>query len=273
MFSTAHTLKTMSSARVTGKKLENNAAAINTTADTGVMTGTDNEPTEETAGGVAAKLFPRKFDGGPSKEWVKMTKLKDELTTGPDKMTPFGQRVRQDQDLRELLKAEESAKEVAFDSWFAENWNKADLPTRVLAQKLHPEFYARREQMMMDRAMLALKIKKIQLRGPRDEEDMQIVYGLQSGDIELPDGWDVIGFIPPTGPDGAKKAWGKEMLKQGTFWQTGAKHQANAATNRDIRGGGIGQGNVYGASNIGNTMLYGDGGTQNATKGIWSRLF
>lgn len=267
----------MSSARNTGKQLDDRAQAINTVVAPGVVTAPDNEADAQTAGGIAAKTFPRRFKG-PDPEWIKMQKLKNQLVEqgGADaqamQMTPFGQKVLSEKDLKELLKVEESAKEVAFDAWFQKNWNKADLPTRILAQKLHPEFYAQREQMMADKAALALKIKKIQLRGPRDEEDLQIIYGMQSGDIELFPGWDVIGFVPEGGNGRNTTRWERQMEGQYTFWDTGNVKQQNAIDNRGNRGD-LGATELYGNANLGNRMLFGRGGNRTATEGIWNRLF
>lgn len=255
--------------RNVGRKLQNTADEYNRKMDPGLITGADNDADPSSAGGVDAKSFPRQFQGGPSKEWVKMQQLKDEMTTDPaTQMTKFGQRILTDNDLKQLLKAEESAKEVALDSWFQQNWNKADLPTRILAQKLYPEFYEKRENDMMTHAEMVLKIKKIQLRGPRTPEEVQIVYGIESGDIALYEGWDKIGYVP--GLNKAQDTWMGEMLKKYTFWDTSTKRAGNAKTNITV-GGGLGTDpNMY-TNNMGNKLLFADAG-KTPTQNIFSRL-
>jgi hypothetical protein len=47
---------------------------------------------------------------------------------------------------------------------------------------------------MIERAKLALRIKLLQLRGPKNEKDLILEWGLQTGRIKLDNGWDRVGM-------------------------------------------------------------------------------
>jgi hypothetical protein len=47
---------------------------------------------------------------------------------------------------------------------------------------------------MIERAKLALRIKLLQLRGAKNEKDLILMWGLQTGRIKLDEGWDRVGM-------------------------------------------------------------------------------
>lgn len=173
----------------TGKRLEQVAERFNEGAQTGVVTR--GRPAVD---GGPETQFPRKFDAGTA-EWDRMTAVKQSLVVDPATgMTPFGRLQFSDRDAQALLRKEDVLREAEFDSWFNQNFNKADLATRRLAQEIYPEFFAKREAEMINRAKLALQIALIQLRGPKTEEDLMIQFGIENGDVTLEEGWNVIGY-------------------------------------------------------------------------------
>lgn len=179
----------MSRAAVRGKRLNRVAQDWSNAMDGGVKTS-DNKTD---AAGREVPTYTRRFNDGVSAadEALQLkTKLITDKRTGA---TPFGVATFDEKDARLLLKKQAEAKEADFDGWFGENYHLADLPTRQLAAKLNPDYYASREREMVQRAKMALRIKLIDFRGPRDEEDLRIKYGLETGDIVLGEGWDRIG--------------------------------------------------------------------------------
>ncbi len=141
-------------------------------------------------GGAQAVSFPRKFDA--------RSKMDDEMNTkmqlmDENGMTPFGQVYYDDKVGRWLERKAAVAEAANFDSYFAQNFNKNDLASRQWAQQIHPEFYHAREREMMEKAEIVLKLKGIQLRGPQSEEDLHMLYLIESGRVALPADWDVIG--------------------------------------------------------------------------------
>lgn len=159
------------------------------------------------AAGREVPTYTRRFNDGVSAadEALQLkTKLITDKSTGA---TPFGVATFEEKDARLLLKKQAEAKEADFDGWFGENYHLPDLPTRQLAAKLNPDYYASREREMVERAKMALRIKLIDFRGPRDEEDLRIKYGLETGDIVLGEGWDRIG-----GDEGQTTSEGRAKL-------------------------------------------------------------
>jgi hypothetical protein len=191
----------MSAARK-GREIQSTEDEVVKQARHGVTT--TGAPTDDGQGGATTRSFPRHFDSGTD-AWDKVSKLKRGMVVDPaTAMTPFGPLEFSDRDAHALLAKENAAKEMAFDGWFGQNFHKNDLPTRRLAQELNPDYYAQREALLVAKAKMALRIKLMQLRGPRSEEDLQILYGLQSGDIRLETGWDTIGWT--TNPNNASDA-------------------------------------------------------------------
>jgi hypothetical protein len=141
-------------------------------------------------GGAQAVQFGRKFDARSRYDDEMNTKMQLMDKNG---MTPFGQ-VYYDDKVGRWLQDKEAAVEAAnFDSYFNANFNKNDLASRQWAQQIHPDFYTAREEEMNERAEMVLKLKKIQLRGPQNEEDLKILYLIEQGRVELPSDWDKIG--------------------------------------------------------------------------------
>jgi hypothetical protein len=148
-------------------------------------------------GGAQAVQFGRKFNA--------RSKYDDEMNirmqlADKEGNTPFG-KMMYDDKVGKWIQEKEAAVEAAnFDSYFNQNFNKNDLASRQWAQQINPEFYSAREQEMNDRAEMVLKLKKIELRGPQNEEDLKILYLIENGRVVLPENWDTIapGFIGTT---------------------------------------------------------------------------
>ena len=177
----------MSAARE-GMNLARQGQQISEKMAQGIYTGP--APADDVQGGAAAVQFPRKFTA--------RSRYDDEMNTkmqlmDKDGMTPFGQ-VYYDEKVGRWLQDKEAAAEAAdFDAYFGANFVKNDLASRQWAQGLHPEWFDAREEEMDERAEWVMKIKKIQLRGPQNEEDLKILYLIENGKVELPPGWDQIG--------------------------------------------------------------------------------
>lgn len=176
-----------------GKEIERTVGSLN--KQTAPLAKTAEQAKDGAQGGAFASQFGRRFDAGNEK-WEQRTAIKQALSDDKGS-TPFGQIYFQKEDADALLRYEQAAREAAFDSYFGKNFHVNDLATRRLAQELYPEWYEQRERAMIDRAKAAIIIKNIMLRGPKDEKELQILYGLQSGDIQLGADWDRIGDPDP----------------------------------------------------------------------------
>lgn len=168
-----------------GMKLANQGREVTDIMRDGVVTGSTNN--QGVQGGATAMQFERKFDARSPYDDVMNTKMQLMDDKG---MTPFGQVYYDDKTGRWLEKKEAAVEAANFDSYFNANFNKNDLASRQWAQSIHPEFYTSREQEMTKKAEVILKLKKIQLRGPQDDDDLYMLYLIDTGRVTLPQEWD-----------------------------------------------------------------------------------
>lgn len=141
-------------------------------------------------GGAQAVQFGRKFNA--------RSKFDDEMNirmqlADSEGNTPFGKMMYDDKVGRWIQEKEAAVEAANFDSYFNQNFNKNDLASRQWAQQINPDFYEAREREMNERAEFVLKLKKIELRGPSNEEDLKILYLIENGRVVLPENWDKIG--------------------------------------------------------------------------------
>ena len=168
-----------------GMHLANEGRDLTETMRDGVITGTTND--QGVQGGAQAMQFQRKFEAKTPYDDTMNAKLQ---LMDKDGMTPFGQVYYDDKTGKWLEKKQAAIEAANFDAYFNANFNKNDLASRQWAQSIHPEFYQAREQEMTKKAETILKLKKIQLRGPQDDEDLYMLYLIDSGRVSLPQDWD-----------------------------------------------------------------------------------
>lgn len=95
----------------------------------------------------------------------------------------------------EWLERKRKLEELAnFDAWVGRNFHKGDVAARKWLQETMPEYYEAREQLAVERAKFALRVFLLKLRGPKNEKDLLLLWGLESGRIQLDEGWDRIGY-------------------------------------------------------------------------------
>ena len=150
--------------------------------------GHETHDVEQVPGAVANPgRYPRKYrprDPKWASEMVTKMELQQEenmgggLGTG---QTAFGQLSVTDRDIRNYQAIQEQMESAAFDKWFGEHFNRADLPTRRLGEELNPEFFEEREKALVEKYDIKLRLDLIKLYGPRDEKDLTILFGLQNG--------------------------------------------------------------------------------------------
>lgn len=72
----------------------------------------------------------------------------------------------------------------SFDEWIGRSYPPDSPAAREWLQQVYPEFFEARAKEIDDQAEMETRMKKIQLRGPKDLEDLWLLYRLQS-DVEL----------------------------------------------------------------------------------------
>ncbi len=220
------------SAPAAGARIQNQHAKMTADARLGVVTH-DQDREGKVQGGAAAFSFPNSFSAASPRDEI--VDLKRQLMDD-NGMSPFGQVQFSERDARWLLEKQQATEQANFDSWFGSQFHKNDVASRQFAQQVYPEYYDERERKMTERAKLALRINLIKLRGPRNEEDLITLYGLQTGKIRLEDGWDKIGVSykkvsDQTGP-GAPVRFSRGLLSVRKFLSQ-AERTANLATGQN----------------------------------------
>lgn len=216
-----------------GMKIANAGRDVSEVMEDGVITAApDNTPNAQ--GGQQAVAMPRKFlSRDPMDDRMRQRmQLMDK-----DGMTPFGQ-VYYDDSVGRWLEKKEAATELAnMDAWFGENYNKSSIAERQFAQQIYPEYYTEREKLMMERAAMVVKLKAIQLRGPRNKEDLMLQYLVQSGKVQLPQDWDRIGISTLKAPDATVQAqnFARGLVRLPRF-ETADQRVAFARSAKDLGG-------------------------------------
>lgn len=108
--------------------------------------------------------------------------------------TPFGLVTATDRDFEWLERKRKEEDLANFDAWVGQNFHKGDVAARKWLQETMPEYYEARERLAVDRAKFALRVYLLKLRGPKNEKDLILLWGLMTGRIKLDAGWNVIGF-------------------------------------------------------------------------------
>ncbi len=195
--------------------------------------------------GLSTGSFPRKgFEARDSRDELVAEKKQFMDANG---MSPFGQVVATDADFKWLQKKRETEAYANLDKWIGTNFHKADLPTRKWLQETFPDYYESRERIMVERAKLALRIKLLKLRGAKNEQDLLLQWGLQTGRIKLDNDWDVVGPYKDTGaviPDQNPR------YKNGLFSFKRYVSEDERIANAGLAAGeGIGQRGLQGSAN------------------------
>lgn len=213
---------------MSGRKITHETQKLGEKFQDGVWTGVPDAQGQQ--GGAIAGQFQRAF--GARDAMDDEMRLRMQLADGrADGRTPFGQLQYTDKVGRWLQRKAQSAEEANFDGWFNRNFNKSNLADRQVAQALNPEFYSAREQFMRERTEAALRLKLIQLRGPQNEDDMYMLYLVETGRIELPEDWDRIG---PVATNATVPAVMQQQLRERMFRLPKITGRARRSINADF---------------------------------------
>lgn len=164
-------------------------------AEGGIYTAVE-APGGEAKGANMTALFPRKgYSTASARDEIlrqKQELLATSTSTAGAGMTKFGQLQVTDADLKALRHKTDTEALINFHTW-EQGLYTHDPVRRAWLDSVDPDFAASRIDLMVDRAQFALRVKTLLLRGPRSQEDLILMWGLQSGRIKLDDDWDRIG--------------------------------------------------------------------------------
>jgi hypothetical protein len=102
---------------------------------------------------------------------------------------PVGNKVEiTDEDIRYLQDQKTKEELVTFDQWFQDTYMMGADPNKLaLGREMYPAFFERREANIRQQVDICRKLAKLGLRGPRTEPELEILYALKTGRLELPD--------------------------------------------------------------------------------------
>lgn len=183
-----------------GSRLVSKAQKYTTDARAGIYTHDVDTPT---TGGQMTASFPR---GGLSAESKRdeLVREKMQMMDPATGMSAFGMVQATDADFKYLQKKRETEEAAKLDAWIGKNFHTNDVALRKWLQEVYPDYYEVREREMVDHAKFALRVQLLLLRGPKTQEDLILMWGLQTGQIHLDRDWNVIG-PSVTGPMDAQR--------------------------------------------------------------------
>ena len=173
-----------------GRKLVSKTTNMSEQLEAGMTTHA--APTLAANDAVPTGSFPRKgFEARDARDELMAEKM--QFIDKRDGMSPFGLVTASDADFRWMQKKRETEALANFDAWAGANFHSNDPALRKWHQEINPSYYEERERIMVERAKMALRIKLLKLRGPKTEEDLITIWGLQTGRIKLDADWDRVG--------------------------------------------------------------------------------
>jgi len=107
-------------------------------------------------------------------------------------MGPLGQVVATDKDIRWLHDKQKNWEFSKFNEWITRQYNLADPGTAAFVAKVYPDYFKLREEMIHQEAEQQLKLALLVERGPRDGDDLKLLYLIQAGKYKPKKGalWD-----------------------------------------------------------------------------------
>lgn len=133
------------------------------------------------AGSEAAEFPARYYEGDESDD---LQHIKNQLAS-EKRPAPIT-----DADAERVMRKTAAVEVAKEEEWFQNQWsfNSSNPTMQRWAQGVFPEYFTRREQVLEDQAQLQLAIAKMKLRGPRSREDLDLLYAIDSGVVEVPKG-------------------------------------------------------------------------------------
>ncbi len=89
----------------------------------------------------------------------------------------------------DYLKRKRDAEEYAgFQSWIATKFPITDPANRDLLKKIVPEYFSVRKQNLAEQIGLSAKYATLRLTGPENEDDLKLIYMVETDRVKLPKG-------------------------------------------------------------------------------------
>lgn len=99
-------------------------------------------------------------------------------------ITQFGRLDASEDNFKWLLRKKDAAKAIAFQEWFAENFDRMTPAAKEFAREIYPEFYNQRVATLEENLETARKIARLKLLGPQTKEDLALQFALDNNFID-----------------------------------------------------------------------------------------
>ena len=139
--------------------------------------------------GSEAAQFPARYYEPDDRDDVAVLKTQLASAARPAPVT--------DSDVEAILRKRAAVEVAKQENWFQNSWqfNSSDPNKQRWAQSVFPEYFSRREQVIDEQTLLQNQLAKIKLRGPRSREDIDLLYAIDMGVVDVSDTsiWNIRG--------------------------------------------------------------------------------
>jgi hypothetical protein len=131
------------------------------------------------ASGSEAATMPGRYFEGDEDDDLQQIKHQLASTSRPAPIT--------DSDAERVMRKTAAVEVAKEEEWFQNQWmfNSSNPTMQRWAQGVFPEYFSRREQVLEEQAQLQLAVAKMKLRGPRSREDLDLLYAIDSGVVDV----------------------------------------------------------------------------------------
>lgn len=93
-----------------------------------------------------------------------------------------------DEDIKYLLDQRTKEELYNYDAWFYQTFQPGSDPNKLaLYREMNPSWFARREAEINKQIEIAKKLAKLGLRGPRTDREVELMYAIDTGRVQIPD--------------------------------------------------------------------------------------
>lgn len=110
--------------------------------------------------------------------------VKASLVQDKEGNTPYGKLTFDDKLVGYIARKTEAARKAAFQTWFAQNFDRLDEGRKKVARELYSQFYKEREETLEQNLDTLKKLALIKIWGIRTREDLALKYAADSGLID-----------------------------------------------------------------------------------------
>jgi hypothetical protein len=155
------------------------------------MTRLETDAYGDRHGGRGEPLRDRDFPvqlNKPNKQSTRLQNKAEYVANRGNGGPNFGEIRATEADIEVLQEIEKRKQEVSFESWLANYFDMNDPATAKLVEDMMPEYYEKRMEAIEHQAELQKNLALIRLRGPKNKQDLMVLYLAATGKLPVPSG-------------------------------------------------------------------------------------